>query len=453
MKKLLIIIIFLPLFSGAQKIFTEEELHAVVEKFHPLARLAELETELAQANLVSSRGAFDPSLAYKQERKEADGSRYYNKRTVELQIPTWYGLDVVAGNQLMEGSKLNNEETRGGMNYVGLSVPLMRNLLMDKRRAVLRQAALIREQTEVERISVLNELQRDASKAYWNWWMKVEKFKLSLQALENARARLMMVRRAAVIGERAAIDTTEAWTLVLSFDQKTSEQRTEAAKAALELSIFLWTKDGNSYELPEDVVPEEKTEDQSLVLADLLSGSQNHPELAVFQFKQEILQIEKKLRFQTLLPTVDFKYKHFGRQLRDLSRNEFLNENYRVGLTIAMPLRLSEGRGAYKATRLQLEKLGWDQEYKRIKWMNELKKNFIQWEQRGLQLQQQERLVEAYKRLLNGEQTKFLNGESSLFLVNARELQAVQAMEKFFELEAERRMDRAELIWLSNSPR
>jgi outer membrane protein TolC len=44
--------------------------------------------------------------------------------------------------------------------------------------------------------------------------------------------------------------------------------------------------------------------------------------------------------------------------------------------------------------------------------------------------------LENYKRLLNGENTRFTIGESSVFLINSRELKFIEAQQKVAELRA-----------------
>ena len=45
--------------------------------------------------------------------------------------------------------------------------------------------------------------------------------------------------------------------------------------------------------------------------------------------------------------------------------------------------------------------------------------------------QNNESLIENYKRLLKAEEIKFSNGESSLFLINSRENKLLETQEKF----------------------
>jgi outer membrane protein TolC len=169
-----LLICFCLLFSvccaAQNKIFTEEEFVAVVKKYHPLALQAAIDIRIAQAGVTISRSPFDPVVTADNGRKDFEGINYYNQRYRELKIPTWYGIDLYAGQEDIRGSRINPEETKGNLNYIGFSVPLLQNFVVDKRRAFIRQATIARNLSEVERDIAVNDLAREALKAYWEWW-------------------------------------------------------------------------------------------------------------------------------------------------------------------------------------------------------------------------------------------------------------------------------------------
>ncbi len=50
-----------------------------------------------------------------------------------------------------------------------MSLPLLKNLVTDRRRTILEQARIIVKQSEAARRNELNNLLLDAATAYWNW--------------------------------------------------------------------------------------------------------------------------------------------------------------------------------------------------------------------------------------------------------------------------------------------
>lgn len=142
-----------------------EQLTAMVKQFHPIARQADILVEKAKADLTSSRGMFDPVLSNDAANKTFDGTRYYNYNRPELSIPTWFGIEVKAGLEYLRGDRTAPEDTRGESSYLGVSVPLAKNLLMDKRRAALQTAKIYKEMSSVEKRNILNDLLLDAQKS------------------------------------------------------------------------------------------------------------------------------------------------------------------------------------------------------------------------------------------------------------------------------------------------
>lgn len=447
----LIIIAYMTHGAGAQeKAFSEAELLQVVRSYHPVARQAVLQIEEAAAEVRIARGAFDPVVSSYNSRKETEGVLYYHHRQHEVRVPTWYGIEVRAGSESLSGERTNPSDTKGSVSYVGVSVPLLRNLAMDKRRAVLAQAKLMQEASLAEQQRVLNDLLYDAVKTYRLWWQQHQLARLFRDAMTNARKRLAMVREMARLGERPAIDTLEAFTQLQAFQLREAEIALESAKAQLDLSLFLWTEGGQPYELPADAVPRTDTlAENPPLLEDYLAAVGDHPELQQYRFKLSALRLERQLAFQSLLPSVNLHYNQLGKglSLKETVSAPWLHNNYRFGVTMALPLRLSEGRGQYNKAGIKLQGARLEQLHKKAALETKVKQSFTEWQQLRRQLQVQQSAVLNYQALQRGEEIKFLNGESSLFLVNSREAKALEAREKLIALEAKESLARYGLQW------
>uniref|UniRef100_UPI0037BEF70D TolC family protein n=1 Tax=Flavobacterium sp. TaxID=239 RepID=UPI0037BEF70D len=70
---------------------------AMVKKFHPLVKIADLEISQAQSNLLMARGAFDPKLEADFNNKEFNDKKYYSVFNGGFKIPTWYGIEFSGG--------------------------------------------------------------------------------------------------------------------------------------------------------------------------------------------------------------------------------------------------------------------------------------------------------------------------------------------------------------------
>lgn len=450
--RLLVIFLSISSFLQAQeKVFTEQQLLEVVRQYHPIARQVALNVEASKADVLIARGAFDPVVSSANRRKEMEGLLYYSHRQHEVRIPTWYGIEVRTGVESLSGEKTNPEHTQGTISYIGVSVPLLRNMIMDKRRAELQQSKLLRETLVLDQQRALNDLYYEAVKAYRGWWQQHQLGLLFKEAITVAERRLALVRTAYRQGERPAIDTLEAFAQLQAFHLKETEVSLEKTKAQLSLSLFLWTKEGDPYELPGDAVPEPLTATQqdTAQLESFLAAVQEHPELRQYRYKLPVLQLDKQLSFQSLLPSLTLHYNQLGRGIdfKEILGSPWHHNNYRFGFTLSVPLRLSEGRGYYHKARLKLQGARLEQMAKKTSLETKVKQSFAQWEQARKQLRIQHAIVGNYQHLQRGEEIKFLNGESSLFLINSREAQTLSAREKLIELTAKEGLAFYGLLW------
>lgn len=433
--------------KGQKKFFTEEEFIAVVKKYHPVAKQAALDVRIAEAEVTSSRGYFDPVFSMDNARKELDGFNYYDQKQTEIKIPTWYGIDLYAGKENITGSRINPEDTKGSLTYMGFSLPLLENLIMDKRRAALKQAKIFSDLSEVQRRILVNDLLLEAIKAYWDWWEQYHINQLMQSSLQNAEKRFAMVKTAYQLGDRPAIDTLEAFTQIQSFKIKQNEVFTTLIKSNLQLSTFLWTENQLQYELPTDVVLQEWSTNEVLTLDGFLKAANLNPELTQYQFKLNAKEIDKRLKFQLLLPQVNLKYNQIGYSFSKTVNAAWFQNNYRFGVSFYMPLRLSEGRGEYRKAKLKIEQTRLEQVNKQVQIYNKVKAYYTDWQQTTVQLSMQTSLVANTTALQRGEETRFFNGESSLFLINARELKTIETTQKLIELKSKNRKALVSLKW------
>ena len=433
---LLLSIIFLHSSLGAQKIFTEAEFIAAVKEFHPVAKQALLDVRIAEANLIASRAGFDPVASFDKSRKDFDGITYYNQQWSQVKIPTWYGIDIHAGQETVRGNRINPEETKGTINFVGVTVPLVQNLVTDKRRAAVLQARVLKKSSEVSRKAALNDLIAEAALAYWDWWEQEQVLKVVQVSIKNAKARLAMVKTAHYLGDRPAIDTLEAASQVQFLEQQETEAFMWRQKSRLELSTFLWKEKETAYELPEDALPALSQSQTFPLLESLLAKARVQPVLLQYQYKLQSLGIERRLKFQSLLPEVTAKYTGISRDISKTFNGALFDNNFRFGLGVSLPLRLSEGRGDYRAAKLKIEQTRMEQIAKQVTVENKVKQYYIEWQQSGTLYRQQQQLVANYRALQKGEELRFANGESSLFLVNAREAKTIEGQRKELEIAA-----------------
>ncbi|MEN9729700.1 MAG: hypothetical protein RLZ91_817 [Bacteroidota bacterium] len=440
--KVLLFLLLCHVSLGQQKSLSSTEYWQIVQNFHPVVKQTLIDIKQSNASLTMARGAFDPVLQHYSTQKTLDGKNYLDYHAPSISIPTWYGIELSAGIENIQGSRLDPSQTLGQTSYLGIQIPLAKNLVMDKRRAALQQAKIMQKMAIQDQRNELNNLLLDAMESYIAWVRSYQVLQIVQANYQNASKRLELVRKSVEFGDRPAVDTLEALTQKQTFENMLTAKALEFANARLSLSAYLWKADNSPVDLADDVIPAANEEIRLLANADLNLQSliekamQNHPEINNYRNKLEVLGIEKKLKFQSLLPKIDLSYNHLSKGGPSLYGASFLENNYKYGIKFELPLRLSEGRGAYQAAKLKLESEQLNLNQKQVQVEIKVRNYFNQFEAFQKQIRTQESAFLNYQSLVKAEELRFENGESSLFLINSREMKSLEAAEKLADLKA-----------------
>ena len=443
----LLVVICTSLFARAQEAtatLNAEQVLALVRRFHPIVKQANINIQKSKADITLARAAFDPILSTYAARKILNGTNYYNYISPEIAIPTWYGIEVYSGLENITGNRLDPSQTSGQSSYFGISIPLAKDLVMDKRRAFLQQAKIFSTMATVEQQAAVNDLLMNAIEAYWLWVKAYQTYNVVKDNVAINEKRLALVKKSYINGERPAIDTVEALTQLQSFQYQQNVYALEFKNAGLQLSAYLWKENNEPYILPENIVPESNWENETsinnfnVVLTALLDiADKNHPELQLYNYKLDALAIDKKLKFQELLPKIDFRYNQLGKNndlLKTISTGPLFENNFQYGLKFEIPLRLSQGRADYKKAILKVEETTLNKNQKKLYIQLKIKSYYNEWLTLKQQISLYSNTYNNYQQLVRAEETRLFNGESSLFLVNSRENKALEALEKLIEL-------------------
>ena len=424
--------------ADSMTVLSYENFMALVKAEHPLARQADLQSVRGQAILRQARGAFDPKAGAALNQKYFEGSNYFSLLKAGLKVPTWFGVTLEAGLEQNDGQYLNPENTTPvtGLWYGGISVPLGKNLLIDERRASLRQARLAQDMAEADRQLLLNEVQLKAGKAYWDWFIAYHQQAIYEEALALAQERAEAIRLQAQIGERAAIDTLEASITVQTRRVALNQVRLDYANASQAISAYLWLDGNIPLELADGTFPaslETVREDALTGLLNLSIDSLtiNHPKLQRMDYNLDQLEVQRRLKAEQLKPQLDLNYQPLATAQDGNSPFEnFATENYKWGLNFSLPLFLRKERGA-----LQIAKVKWQEaDLKRRNTQADLlykaRSARNTWENNVVEIGLWQNMISGYRQLRDGEQIRFDGGESSLFLVNRRESSYISARAK-----------------------
>ena len=397
-----------------------------VKKYHPLVKSAQLEINMAQANLMMARGGFDPKIEADFDQKQFMGKEYYSVFNSSFKIPTWYGIEVKAGFDNSEGIFVNPENSlpNQGLTSLGITVPVGQGLFINQRMADLRKAKIQIRLSQAERKLQAIEVLYNASLAYFNWKRNHSEVQLYSNYLNNASVRYKGILTLIKNGDKPAIDSVEAGIVVKTRRWNLEESKLKLARSKLDLSNYLWLDNNVPLELQDDVLPENKLEltiSETLKINQLISDTisiENHPKINSLENKLAILEVDRKLKANSLLPKMDVGY-HY------LSEPNYWNDtnfnNYKIGVNFKFPLFLRKERGSLQLAKFKIQDTKLTLDLERIQLKNKITAQQTEIKSIEKQLQLISSLVSGNGQMLQSEERLFSLGESSIFLINARE--------------------------------
>jgi len=415
----------------------------IVKQGHPLAKRAELQGDLGQAEILKSKGGVDPQLFSELNQKQFAGSEYYDLFDAGLKIPTWFGVSFAAGMEQSSGSFLNPENTTpdNGLYYAGVYLPLGKGLFMDERRTALRQAEVYADMTEAQRRMMLNDLLLESGNVYWEWFKSYNNLLVFTEAYQLAEQRFIAVKQDATFGERPIIDTLEASIQKQTRSVQLRQAELDFRNSRAMVEVYLWQDGRVPLELDESITPTSLEELSSLNLLESLDSIQsfvvNHPEYAQTELKLRSLEIDQRWKKEQLKPEINLKYNMISSAYFDQPDGLSLN-NYTWGFSFKMPLFLRKERGELKINQVKIAQTEQELSQKQATLNLKVRVAYNEWNATTDLIEIQQKTVADYANLLAGERNLFASGESSLFMVNSREMSYIQSQTKLNDLISKR---------------
>ena len=434
-KFLFFLSVILSLQSWAQQdslVLGFKEYLGYVKKHHPIAKQAQLTLSIGQAQLLKARGGFDPKVEVDYTRKEFIDTQYWERLNATFKIPTYFGIEFKGGYEQYEGTYINPSETvpDNGLYSAGVSMSILDGFWANERMATLRKAKFFRERSKAEQDLLVNQVLYNAAVAYFDWVQAYGEAQVYVDFLENAEIRFRGVKQAALVGDKAMIDTVEAKIVVENRQLSLEQAQVSLMKKRLELSNFLWIND-IPVELKEGIAPDNELAlelDETLEINGLPLDSftiDNHPKLRSLEFKIKELLVDKRLKTNKLLPKLDVEYNFLTTEPDQI--NSFVPENYKGGLSFNFPLFLRKERGDLRLAKFKLRDAEFERDNAQVEIRNKVLAIYGELDSFDRQNVYIDQIVRDYNTLLVGEERKFGVGESSLFILNSRENKLIDA--------------------------
>lgn len=450
--------------SDSSEILSLESFMVFILANHPVIKQADLLPEVARQEIRLARGAFDPKLEASLDNKHFDNKEYWNILSTSLKVPTWFPLDPKVSVDRNRGLFLNPEnaipmDDNFRQVTAGISLPVGRGLIIDQRRAAVRQAQIFVEINDAERIKLINKILLSAAKDYWSWYFAYSNYRLVDESMRISEEIYRRVRLDFDFGEVAAIDTVQA---AITLQNRMIDRQAaliDFKRSGLILSNYLWGENEEPLEMNDDLVPDFILENQMrMPVATLDSLTQlamvRHPDLVKATGKLGQLSIEERLAKENLKPRVDLNYNVINTPIG--SGGDFrefqLRENYKLGISFEFPLFLRKERAKLKQTRIKIDQTSYELNLRQREIVNDISAGYFALSNSRDMLGLMQQAVDNYERLLEAELFNLDIGESDLFKINFQQDKLLESRIKLMKLKSEVEKARVTLYWSAGVP-
>jgi outer membrane protein TolC len=412
---------------GQEPVNLDDVIRAVQRHYPPLlAALAE--NDIADAEVLSAEGRFDPVI---RGRFDSDSLGYYANRRADMWIeqPTSIqGLSFHSGYRIGDGEFAIYDgklETRSlGEFRTGLKLPLLRDRATDFRRGELAKARIGRKLASLvvdqQKLVVL----QSAIHRYWIWVANGRRLIITRDVFNIAETRQTLLELGVREGQIPAIEAVDNRRAILQRRSQLIEAERTFQQAAIELSLFYRGPDGAPVAPSLEHVPSRCSEPESLTDAriqeDQRLALQRRPEVDRFQATRDQMEVELQLAANARKPAVDL----IAGFVNDSGSNPAVRrgpQDIKAGINFEVPLRNRGARGRQAAAEAKIRQLDFRAKFLREQIQAEVRDSAIAVEAARQRLAILTDEVRVSRELEEAERTRFELGEGTLFVLNLRE--------------------------------
>ncbi len=405
----------------------DQVLHSVSQHY-PQIKMARLEIMKAQGTYVSALGKFDPSLDAS-TRSQPVGGYINNYGDTQFNVPTLYnGVKLMAGYRNGNGNwpiYYQNYLTNSAGEYrAGLSLPLLRDRLIDKERTKLLSSAESIRMKQHGAQAVKIKIYQETIKAYWQWVEAGLQLRTFRELLILAKTRQRAIQQQAKQGDLARLVMTENEQQIFQRKQLLNQGKMMFEQYGVNLSLYYRDQQGQPKVPSEADLPALVNLNASGVTRCVAHLAQ-HPALKTLQNYSTIIKMKRDLAKNELLPNLDansYAFKQYGTGGYPL----LLPQAAMVGVSFKFPIFQREARGRLITAQTELRQVRTEKKFLYEQLKNTLTNLLIgikRFRQQVSLLQQELTLA---RQVQQGETKKFYAGDSTLFLVNQREQTSTQ---------------------------
>ncbi len=382
----------------------------------------------AEGSALASMGFFDITL----KQNYIDKSRgFYDGKTtdslIEKELGT-FGAKVYGGYRKSFGNFADYDGgsyTNGGGEYrAGAKFSLLRNNSIDQNRLGVILSNLGLKESRIQLENIRKRIERDATKAYWNWVAAAKILDIYDNLYNLALKREKQLEERLKLGDVAQIIVVENKKNILRRKSALAKAKQDLENSAIYLSLF-WRNENGLPTLPKHNQAPEKI-NHSLnkigherLITDSEKALISRPEIRILKIKIEQNSSELKYADNLLKPQLDVEI-GASKDLGAGPKSRSQSNNY-VGVDFSIPLQQREAKGKSAEYGSKLKSLKLENQFMEEQIKAELGQIKIEI---STLFDIHENLVEEVKLaeiLENSEREKFKHGASNFFLVNMRE--------------------------------
>jgi len=415
-----------------------------VYETYPLFEAALRERDVAAGKELAAWGEFDTELkAYSLTNPMGYYQRY--RTSAKVDQPLYHGGNVYGGYKIGRGefnpAWYNDETNLGGEFSLGLGVPLLKDRLIDKRRSGVMQASLARQAVEPAVQAQWLSFVRDASQTYWYWVETGQTLQAHRQLLRLAQDRVEQIEERVLAGDLERIARIDNQRLIALRETKVIESQRKLQQAAIKLSLFLRTPDGQP-QLPDGTLlprsfPESAPPDLGQMDQMVQAALAARPELTELNLLVEQVRVELAQSENMLLPKFEAVVgvsKDVGAPINEKrTKSPFELE---AGVYGEVPLQRREARGKVVAARGKLMQLNAKREFVADKIVAEVQDALSALEAASGQIVQTNRNLELSREALEMGRAAFEAGDIDLIVLNIYEQAVADATIAWIEAQA-----------------
>ena len=422
-----------------------DELHAWIDRTHPLLKGAGTEKAVARGKMLKALGAFEPTLINDTEVERFISSSNPSKGTqtvgfndtlIEARHP--WGFRGSAGVRQAIGDARIPDLSFGSGNQqviLGGFFPLLKGLMTNPENAELQRSELADPRADVRIAQTRQDLFLAAASQFWDWVAAAKLVDVQRRALVVAEDRYKQVEGRAKAGAVAPLDVVEAGQEV--------QRRREVAIAAqrlveqeqFKLSMFLW--DGGTPTTPPlDRVPEFPAQVLSptgeTVKTHKLQAKQERPEIKEIDIEAKVNNIDLALAKNNLLPSLD------AEAAPARAPEKFvLGLGYRFGVELKIPILQRRSRGEVMEAQAQADKLVMVQQFREQQVVVDVDNALSAIDRAKERMEAATQSLRLAKTLEDGERFRFSLGATSVLFVNLRERNTVDSENQVIRAKAD----------------